>query len=193
MVCADPVDGSLVVPDLGLDTVFGYQLSDAGALVETARTPLPAGTGPRHVAFSDTGTHLYVVGELANTVTTFERTAGGWRALGSVSTLPTGWSGPSTAAALRVRNDRLFVSTRGHDSIAMFAIDPLPSLLVHASARGRTPRDIALAPDSAHLLVANQDSNDIAVFAIEDTGLRHLSSTPAPTPVCLVVRPDPQA
>jgi 6-phosphogluconolactonase len=187
MVCADPVSGTLLACDLGVDTVFDYDLLPDGTLREIARLTLPRGTGPRHVAFSADAAFLYVVGELAGTVTTFERTDIGWRRVGSVSTLPPAADVPNTAAAIRVHGDRLFVSNRGHDSVAMFALDPLPSLIAHASVHGRTPRDLVVLPGGTHLLTANQDSDDLALLAIERDGLRYVSSTPAPSPVCLVV------
>jgi 6-phosphogluconolactonase len=187
MVCPDPVDGSLLVPDLGMDAVFGYRLSSDGLLEESFRLALPPKTGPRHIAFSESGAHLYVVGEVASSVITFERMPQRWCAVGSVSTLPAGTSAANTAAAIRVHGDRMFVSNRGHDSVAMFALDPLPTLLGHASVHGRTPRDLVVLPDGPHLLTANQDSNDLALLAIERDRLHYVSSIPAPSPVCLVV------
>ncbi len=187
MVCPDPVTGSLLVADLGLDAVFDYELSAGGTLRELGRLALPRNTGPRHVAFSADRAFLYVVGELASTVTTFERTDAGWRLVDSVSTLPAGADVPNTTAAIRVHGDRLFVSNRGHDSVAMFALDPLPRLIAHESVHGRTPRDLLVLPGGTHLLTANQDSDDLALLAIGPDGLQYISSTPAPTPVCLVV------
>ena len=114
-----------------------------------------------------------------------------------LSTLPSEWNGANTTADIHVSpNGRfLYGSNRGHDSIAIFAIDP-PSgrldVIGHESSRGQTPRNFALSPDGNFLLAENQDSGTIHTFAIDpDTGLLdhtgHIVDIPAP--VCVVFRP----
>ena len=197
MVALDPVTGLLLVADLGLDAVTGYRLDAAGRLTPApeASIALPPGTGPRHLAFSADGDHLYVLGELGCTVTVLAREphTGGFRATGSHSTLPAGHTGPNEAAAIRITTSGrlLFASNRGHDSIAVFRIDPADGSLTPAGVepvRGRCPRDVQLSPDGRYLLAACQDEGGVQVFAVDEDAatLTHRHAAAVPTPVCLL-------
>ena len=85
----------------------------------------------------------------------------------------------------------LYGSNRGHDSIAVFALDPAtgsPKLLENVSTGGKTPRNFEIAPGGNYLLAANQASNNIVVFKVDQqTG--HLTPTgqvlPVASPVCI--------
>ena len=85
----------------------------------------------------------------------------------------------------------LYGSNRGHDSIAIFAIDPKSRQLTplgHQSTRGEAPRHFALDPTGSYLLVANQRSDSIAVFRVDRAtgGLAPVGEPyPLPSPVCL--------
>jgi 6-phosphogluconolactonase len=186
MIAFDPVDGTVLVPDLGLDAVVAYRLDDTGRLHERYRLALQSGTGPRHVVF--VADHLYVLGELGSTVTAFERTAAGWQPIAEVSTIPSDWTARNQAAAIRAHGDRLFVSNRGHDSVALFVIDPVPRLLDRVRCAGREPRDLLVTSDGSRVLVANQLSDEVAVFSVEGERLRFASSAAVGSPVCLVAR-----
>lgn len=65
----------VLVCDLGLDTVYVYELDrDACKLADTGRNiHLPAGSGPRHLAFHDAHPGmLYVLTEMTNTIFVYE-------------------------------------------------------------------------------------------------------------------------
>ncbi|KAF6005468.1 hypothetical protein F1559_005072 [Cyanidiococcus yangmingshanensis] len=93
------------------------------------------------------------------------------------------------SSALRLhplRADRLYASNRGHDSVAViefFDLDGSMRVLQWVASGGRTPRDIALDPQGEWLFVANQDSDQVAVFAVDPgSGLiRDSSTSPAAT------------
>ena len=82
----------------------------------------------------------------------------------------------------------VYGSNRGHDSIAVFAVDPKSgklTLVEHQSTRGKTPRHFAIDPTGKWLLAENQDSDTIAVLRIDPKtgGLSttgQLVSVPAP-------------
>jgi len=197
MVALDPVTGLVLVVDLGRDAVTGYALDQAGLLtaVPGASVTLPPGTGPRHLAFSGNAERLYVVSELSNTVTvlTREGEGPGFRISGSRSTLPAGHTGDSGAAAIRISASGrlLFASNRGHDSIAVFRVDPADGSLTLATvepAHGQGPRDLLPSPDGRYLLTACQDTGSVQVFAVDENEatLTHHHSAPVPTPVSLV-------
>ena len=67
-------DGRLVTADLGTDEVAFYDFDAAAGTMSAAPVEtlaLPEGSGPRHVAWSRDGQHLYVLNELASTVAAF--------------------------------------------------------------------------------------------------------------------------
>jgi len=184
------------VPDLGDDRVVGYELDlDAGELVqsEEATVELPAGAGPRHMAFGPVGDYAYLINELNSTVTVLDRNAdtGALTAVDTAPTLPDDAEGENITADIHVHdsNEWVFGSNRGHDSVATFAIDD-GSITFEGteSTQGEWPRNFALTPDGDHLLAENMESNDIVTFAVEaETGRLDATGavTEIPSPVCL--------
>jgi len=182
--------------DLGADRVFGYRLDiDGPGLVPHSELELPAGSGPRHLAFAPAGHHAYLVGELDSTLTVlaYDAASGG---LGIVEThplLPTDFVSSSLAADVQVHPSGrfLYASNRGHDSVAIFAVGSAGRLEVlgHRASEGRTPRNLAISPDGRYLLVGNQDSDTIVALPIdEQTRLPGpaVSVADVGTPACLV-------
>jgi 6-phosphogluconolactonase len=113
----------------------------------------------------------YLFAELGNTVTVLRAGAdGGFTAGATLSTLPAGFSGASYGAHIAVNRagTRLYLSNRGHDSIAVFAIahDGGLSLIQHVSCGGHWPRLFLLREDRGELLVANERSGNVAVLRI---------------------------
>ena len=166
-------DGRLVlVADLGTDRIVSYQLErGTGALVPHGETTARPGAGPRHMAFDPTGRRLYVTNELDSTVSLYEftPTSGALSEAQVVATLPGAVDGNLVAdIALSRSGDRLYVSNRGHDSIAVFGVSP-GGRLERTAIRpcgGAWPRSIALDPAGGHLVVANQRGDGVAVLAV---------------------------
>jgi 6-phosphogluconolactonase len=185
--------------DLGLDKIFAYHL-DAGAGKLSAGDPpfatVAPGSGPRHLVFSADGKFVYVINEMASTVTVFSHaTANATMAeVQTISTLPKDFSGSSTCAeiVLHPNGKFLYGSNRGHNSIAVFAADKQTGKLTfieHQPTQGRTPRNFAIDPTGRWLLAENQDSDSVVVFAIDaDTGqLKPTGQTVSiGAPVCAV-------
>jgi 6-phosphogluconolactonase len=141
---------------------------------------------------------MYVLGELQSTVTVFANDARVTnRQLQRISALPEGFSGRNDAAeiALHPSGRWLFTSNRGHDTIAVFAVDPHEGTLRKTGdfpTGGKEPRHFAIDPTGHFLLAENQHSNSIVVFGIDPaTGaLTQVSKTEGiPSPVCLVFLP----
>jgi 6-phosphogluconolactonase len=201
-IAPDPLNQFALACDLGLDKVLVYRLSQPGAALTANNPPsvtVTPSSGPRHLAFHPDGRHVYLANEMASTMTVFDYQAktGTLNPLQTISLLPDGFKGQSTAAEVQVHPSGKFVyaSNRGHDSIVAFAVEPKDGtlkLLEHHASGGRTPRHFALDPSGRWLLAENQDSDNIAIMRIaEDTGL--LTTTglafEVAAPVCLVFAP----
>jgi 6-phosphogluconolactonase len=166
------------VADLGLDKVMVYRFdARKGTLAPTGALTLPAGAGPRHVAFAPNGNFVYVTNEMASTLSffSFDAKTPSWENVQTVSTLPSPMESNSTAEITTDREGRfLYVSNRGDDSIVEFAIDPKTGFLTNVQRTqtgGKTPRFFTLDPTGKWMFVANQDSNDIFLFKVdENTG-----------------------
>ena len=193
-----------IAPDLGLDRVFVYKLN-AGKGTLTPNEPpfatVAPGSGPRHFAFHPGGRFGYVISELANTVTAFAYDAdrGTLTEIQTISTLPPSFQGKSYTAEVRVHPSGKFVygSNRGHDSIAIFTVDPATGKLTaagHQATLGKNPRNFAIDPTGAYLLAENQDSDSIVVFRIDPAtgGLEQIGEPLGiPMPVCIRMIPKP--
>lgn len=178
-----PRGGFALACDLGTDRVMIYRLDPADASLtahEPAFATVPAGSGPRHLVFSPDGTRVYVVNEMACTVSGFawDPSRGALDARAALSLLPPGVEVAETfsAAAIAVSPDGRFVfaTVRGHDSVSVFATDAEGALALveNVPCGGQTPRGLGIDPTGRWLLVGNQRSNSVAVFAIDATSGR---------------------
>jgi 6-phosphogluconolactonase len=187
-----------IAADLGLDKVFIYRFDDTQGTLAANDPPfaeVAPKSGPRHFAFHPGGKFGYVISEMANTVTAFEYddSAGSLKEIQTISTLPADFRGRSYTAEVQVHPSGKFVygSNRGHDSIAIFAVDlatgKLRSVGVEPT-QGRNPRNFAIDPTGAYLLAENGDSSTIVVFQIDaqSGALRATGqSVRVPKPVCI--------
>jgi len=165
-----------IAADLGLDSLFVYRFDVArGSLSsnDPGFVKVNPGAGPRHFAFHPHGRFVYAINELQSTVTAFSYDAerGVLKELQTISTLPKAFQGENSTAEVRVHpNGRfLYGSNRGHDSIAVFAIDPREGTLTpveYVATQGKTPRNFGIDPTGSYLFAANQDSHNIVVFRV---------------------------
>jgi 6-phosphogluconolactonase len=201
-VVLSPDNRFLFVPDLGSDQVKIFKFEPAtGAL--TPNTPasanVKAGAGPRHFAIAPNGHFAYVVDEMGSSVTAFklDGSSGALTEIEAVSTLPADNTKVNNSAEIQIdpAGNFLYASNRGHDSIAVFAIDrksgKLNRVQIVASG-GATPRNFTIDPTGKHVLAANQDSNNIVLFD-RDSKTGKLTSVgktvTTPSPVCLTFFP----
>src|SRR5215471_17687430 len=172
-----PDNKHLFVADLGLDQVFGYRFDPARggmATDEPTITKVAPGSGPRHLAFRPDGRFLYVLNEIACTVTAYRYDAakGTAEEIQTLPTIPADFTGNKSGAEIFVHRsgNYLYASNRGHDTIVMFRIDPSSGKLTpigHVSTRGKTPRGFALDPSGQWLFAANQDSDNMFLFRVD--------------------------
>ena len=178
-IMPSPDNRFALVADLGLDEVLVYRFDPAKGSLTPNDPPFgktPAGAGPRHFAFSPNGKFVYVINEIQCTASTFAYDAkrGALRLLDTISTLPAGYkvTDADSTAELRVHPSGKFVygSNRGHDSIAVFAVDSASGTLKtveHVSTQGKTPRGFEIDPTGSYLIAGNQDSDSLVVFQID--------------------------
>ena len=151
-----PGTDRLLVSDLGTDEIWIYRADREKGLLEPAGRFRLSG-GPRHIAFGKPG-YAYLAHELSSEVTVLRIRGDEIAPVQTLSTLPAGAEMPNTAAAVRVSPDgrRLYVSNRGHGSVAVFDIlkDGGLRAVKHIPA-GVYPRDFQLLPDGS-ILAADQ-------------------------------------
>jgi 6-phosphogluconolactonase len=195
----DPSGRFILAADLGIDQVLVYRLNADGHLLlhEPSGLTTQPGAGPRHFDFSPSGKIMYLANELYSTVMacTWDSEKGILQPFQTLATLPAGFEGVNTVADIHVAPGGawLYVSNRGHDSLAIFAIELSSGKLTpagYASTGGLWPRNFAIDPSGNYLYVANQNSNSIVAFRINlETG--QLSPTgqviAVPSPVCVII------
>jgi len=176
-----PDDRFAIVDDLGLDETLVYRFDSAKGsltlndpLLYTTLAKADPGAGPRHFALHPNGRFAYVINEMGATVSVFgfDAADGVLRALQTISTLPKGFAGHNDDAEIQVHPSGkfLYASNRGHDSIAVFAIDANQgtlTLVEYAPTKGQSPRNFEIAPGGTLLFAANEKSDNIVIFRID--------------------------
>lgn len=176
-VIFDPTGQFVVVPDKGFDCTFVFRFDPAtGRIAPTTQGCIAsrAGAAPRHCTFHPSQPILYVNNELNSTVTVYhwDATTGALDEAQVIGTLPPDHKGKNTTAEIAVTPEGrfLYVSNRGHDTVARFAIagdSGRLNFLGCTPTGGRRPRFFALDPTGSFLFAANQESDDIVAFRVD--------------------------
>jgi 6-phosphogluconolactonase len=172
------------VAELGLDRVYSYSIDPARRRMTPVEPPyvtLKGGSGPRRLQLHPNGRFLYVNHETDSMVSVFQVQGGGLKEIQALSTLPADYKGSNTTAEIQIDHEGrfLYVSNRGHDSIAVYAVDSAKgtlTMLENVPSLGRTPRNLAIDPTNAYLFAANQGGDNVVVFRI-DHKAGHLTPT----------------
>jgi 6-phosphogluconolactonase len=184
-VVFDPSGRFVLVPDKGLDRVFVFRFDGTtGKLTPTEQGSVRSrpGAGPRHVAFHPKLPIVWVLNELNSTMATyrFDPYSGSLTPFQVITTLPTDFTGESTAAEIAVSSDGRFVygSNRGHDSVAIYAanVEGLLSPVGWQPTQGGGPRFIGLDPSGHFLNAANEQGDNVVTFKV-DAGTGELTPT----------------
>ncbi|MEV3971356.1 lactonase family protein [Streptomyces sp. NPDC050698] len=187
----------VLVPDKGTDRIhhFTYDTA-AGRLTPAtaATTTVRSGAGPRHIAYHPHRPVAYVADELNSQVTTYtyDPATGALTPRSWLPSLPPTYTGDNTAAGIQLTPDAhfLFVSNRGHDSIATYAVRDDGTLHTPrwTPAGGRQPRFFTTDPTGTTLYAANQGTDTITAFHITKEGdLQPVGRSVATgSPVCIV-------
>ena len=203
------------INDLGGDCIHIYALnaalvgpSESGAyptpgigVAAPALTPAGAyhakpGAGCRTLHFHPNGRTAYCDNELISTVDVlhWDRATGGLTLVTSIHLLPDGYTGPTRGCDTVIPRDgrQVYFANRDNDFLYSFHADPRTGALTpigRTSCGGKIPRNFTLDPTEHWMLVANQDSNLISVFARNpQTGVlaNEGKSFPAPSPMCIL-------
>jgi 6-phosphogluconolactonase len=174
-VTASPDNRFLLVNDLGLDVIHVYKL-DAGTAKLTPNEPAvwrsAPGAGPRALQFHPNGRFAYCVTEMASGVVVLHWDAqpGVLETVQEVTMRPAEFQGTTAGDDIVIDREARFAyaTDRFDDIVVTFAISPESgrlAVLGRTDCGGKVPRHLALDPTGRWLLVANQASDNIAVFA----------------------------
>ncbi|WP_297844043.1 lactonase family protein [Pseudomonas sp.] len=200
MIPFDPSGRFLVVPDKGLDRIFVYRVQNNNASLAATQVSMVRtreGAGPRHIVFSLNAKYGYVVNELNSSITAygFDAKKGVLTPAQTLPTLPAEFTGDSRAAAIVMAPSgrHVFVSNRGHDSIATYTLEQNGLLKAngHTDSQGRKPRFMNMTPDGQRLFVANEETDTIVAFDVDphSGGLTASGqSIKTGSPVCMIFK-----
>lgn len=176
-----PDEEYLCVTDLGLDTIFLYKTD----MTLHSAIKVPDGYGVRHLVFSADGRYLFAVNELMSTVAAYSYDKGELKWIDMCQVVSDAFVEKSTAAAIRIKDDCIYVSNRGEDTIARISfVDNKLSLVDSVKCCGRSPRDFNFYED--YLLCANQDSNSVTVLDTKED-FRICAELTVSMPICVCI------
>jgi 6-phosphogluconolactonase len=195
-----PNNQFVFVPDLGLDQVVIYKFdADTGKISPHGKGSVPPGSGPRHMKFHPNGKWIYVLNELALSVThfDFDPSSGKMSPRQNIETVDPNQLAREKAKStseicIHPNGKFVYAANRGHDTLSVFRVNPSSgelTLVQVENVRGATPRNFSLSPDGKWLLAAGQLSNTLGVFSIDQNNgmiTFHQTSVYAPTPICVL-------
>lgn len=165
------------VPHVAPNAVFQFQLdADSGKLADAGKAPGGAEkAGPRHLALHPTQKLAFTSDESGNSITAYALDPKtGLKPLQTLTTLPADFKGQNSTAEVKVHPGGKFVwvSNRGHDSLAGFAIDASGKLTaLEQTPTEKTPRSFDIEPDGNYLFSAGEGTGKLAVYQVHpDTG-----------------------
>ncbi len=198
-VTPSPDDRYLLVNDLGLDCIHIYHLDAVNARLTPSDPPqwnAAPGTGPRALQFHPNGRFVYCVCELASQVYVLHWDAkkGTLNPVQRIDLLPSDYHGPHRGCDIVVTRSGkyAYAANRDDNFLASFTIDPKDgklTMIARSSCGGKIPRHLALDPTERWLLVANEETDNIAVFRRDAASGRLAeqgTSYPRTKPQCLV-------
>jgi len=169
----DPTNRRVFVPHVTPNAVYQFALDSAtGRLSPGPQTAAPAGAGPRHLRIHPSGKWAYTSNESGSSVSQYALDAAGGTLSPqqTLSTLPPTFQGSNSCAEVKVHpNGRfVYVSNRGHDSIAAFAVDEATGRLtaLGQTATEKTPRCFDIDRTGRFLIAAGEGGTRVAAYTI---------------------------
>lgn len=200
-VIPTPDNRFLCAVDSGIDQVKIYKINKNNnklVLADILRCDMES--GPRELCFDASGTHAFLIYELANRIDVFDYKPGKkspeFVRVQSVSAV-VGRSDKlhDAAEAITLSPDgrHLFCTTAGVNAVTMFDVDEATCQLTPRftlPTSGAYPKDIMVFPDGKHLAVVNHESNSITTFTIDyEKGTLVMKGKPLAieTPNCIMI------
>jgi 6-phosphogluconolactonase len=154
------------------------------------------GSGCRTLHFHPNGHTAYCMNELVSTVDVlhWDKANGSLTRITSINLLPEGYHGPTRGCDTVITRDGRFVyfANRDNNFLYSFHCDLKTGALTamgRSNCGGKIPRNFILDPTERWMLVANQDSNNISVFARNpQTGVlaEKGNAFAVPAPMCIL-------
>lgn len=173
-----PQGSPLLFAGIAQDKIFIFETENGKITTEkpVSELTLNKGAGPRHLKFHPILNYLYVITEYSNEIYVYllEEKDGrpAFTPVQTISTLPEQFKGVSYGSSLAISGDGrfLYAANRGADTIGVFDINPdgLLSKKQDISCKGEFPRHIALAKDDSCLMIANQKSNQVVFYSVDE-------------------------
>ena len=184
----------LFISDLGRNAFYQYKLKDDLYTLESPSIiEMNGNPGPRHFSISKDGNFIYIINEYGGSITSFKKTDTGFKQIDFDSTIDEKYKGENKCADIHLSKDERFLygSNRGENTIAVFKRNTETGMIdkiQNISVFGDWPRNFAIDPTGKFLLVANEKSENISVFSINNSNgkLKFLHDIKIPSPVCLL-------
>jgi 6-phosphogluconolactonase len=186
----DASNNFIFLPHVGeSNAIYQYRFDSSTGSLTPGDPPVieaPEGHGPRHYAYHPHANFVYFDNEQGSSVTAYrlDPDAGTLSPFQTVSTLPDGWSGENSCAQIHMvsSGDFLYATNRGHNSVAMFAVEPTSGELTPVGQQPTvgTPRAFGIDPIGNFMLVGGLDDGDLATYRIDKTTGRlvHIATQP---------------
>ncbi|MES3099358.1 lactonase family protein [Sphingomonas faeni] len=183
-----PDNRTLYVADLGTDEIQAFPFDADRGILGPAYTAFAAspGSGPRHMLFHPRHPRTaYLACELTSALVVLDLNDDGLRERATVPTLPSAWQGANIVAHIgaNAAGDRLYISNRGHESIAVFALDAHGNAtpIQHVASGGLSPRFFMILEAERRMIVVHERDHRVTVLDILPDG------TLAPTSLAVTV------
>ena len=165
----------MYIADLGLDRVYSYHFDAKTPSFTPCQTPYVnthAGAGPRRVQMTPDGKFLYVDHETDSEVGVYTIDGCTLKEIQVTGTVPDDAKAKNSTAEIIISADgrHLYIGNRGHDSVAVFTIDPKTGMLSNRQnvpSGGRTPRNIRFDPTGNWFFAANENGGNVTEFKVD--------------------------
>lgn len=174
----EPQGSMLLFAGIAQDKVFVFDTENGKITsdIPVSSIELDKGAGPRHLKFHPILNYLYVITEYSNEIYVYllEKNDGKplFTCIQVISTLPEQFKGVSYGSSLDISGDGrfLYAANRGADTIGVFDINPNGTLSKKQdiSCKGEFPRHIALTKEGRCLMIANQKSNQVVLYSVDE-------------------------
>ncbi len=175
-IMLDPSQHFVFVPHTGPNAIFQFRWEASTGRLKASqpdRLLTPQGSGPRHLAWHPKQPVALIDNEQGSSVTSYqlEPNTGQLKPLSTATTLPNDYLEPNSTAEIKVhpRGEWLYVSNRGHHSIARLAIEPSSMALrwIDTTPTEAVPRSFDLTEDGNYILVAGESSGGIQIYRVD--------------------------